>query len=108
MWVDEIKAKKMLKVNNQREITIRMEELEFFGVRHQLNVMQTIIEHHQEYNHMNKKCSMHNKMQGIFFQTNQFRRLEVVSKLQILNVFHQLLPITACKTPQPLLILVYI
>jgi hypothetical protein len=48
MWVDEIKAKKMLKVNNQREISVRMEELEFCGVIDRLDVTQMIIEHHQE------------------------------------------------------------
>jgi hypothetical protein len=39
---------------------------------------------------MNKKCSMHNKMQGICFQTKQFERFEAMSKLQVLHIFHQL------------------
>jgi hypothetical protein len=57
---------------------------------------------------MNKKCLMHNKMHGFFFQIKQFGRLEAVFKLQVLNIFHQLAPTTTCKTPQPLLIFVYI
>jgi hypothetical protein len=54
MWIDEIKAKKMLKVNYEKEIIIRMEELEFCGVIDRLDVAQTMTEHHQEYNHMMK------------------------------------------------------
>jgi hypothetical protein len=42
------KQKKMLKVSNQREISVRMEELKFCGIRNWLDVAQTIIEHHQK------------------------------------------------------------
>jgi hypothetical protein len=46
MWIDKIKAKKMSKVNNHNEINVRMEELEFGGITHRLDVAQMIIEHH--------------------------------------------------------------